>query len=235
MVAVPTCDDVRHAAAATRSEQPHARGRSAASRRLDVAADQRHGAQPRRRVRARRRPAAGAVGTSRLPTSLSGRLRLAAGLVLAAIVVTVGAAQAQRLGAHRGQGAAEADRPGPVGDQERGQRCRRTWTRCATRCRPSSSAALQNARRRRAARCSNCWPAGHRCTGPGVKLVVDDAKETSQGDTGGPRESSGFADTGRVRDRDMQRVVNGLWASGAEAITRQRAAADGTVGDPGRR
>ncbi|NEE52029.1 DUF881 domain-containing protein, partial [Streptomyces sp. SID8455] len=53
--------------------------------------------------------------------------------------------------------------------------------------------------------------------GPGVKLVVDDAKNTDQGG-GGPRESSSFADTGRVRDRDMQRVVNGLWESGAEAI-----------------
>lgn len=54
--------------------------------------------------------------------------------------------------------------------------------------------------------------------GPGVKLVVDDAKDTEQGG-GGPRESSGFSDTGRVRDRDMQRVVNGLWESGAEAVS----------------
>jgi uncharacterized protein YlxW (UPF0749 family) len=53
--------------------------------------------------------------------------------------------------------------------------------------------------------------------GPGVKLVVDDAKDTDQGG-GGPRETTGFTDTGRVRDRDMQRVVNGLWQSGAEAI-----------------
>jgi uncharacterized protein YlxW (UPF0749 family) len=52
-----------------------------------------------------------------------------------------------------------------------------------------------------------------------VRLVVDDAKEASAGDGGGPRQSSGFSDTGRVRDRDMQRVVNGLWACGAEAIT----------------
>jgi uncharacterized protein YlxW (UPF0749 family) len=55
--------------------------------------------------------------------------------------------------------------------------------------------------------------------GPGVKLVVDDAKDASAGGTGGPRTSSGFSDTGRVRDHDMQRVVNGLWSSGAEAIT----------------
>jgi uncharacterized protein YlxW (UPF0749 family) len=54
--------------------------------------------------------------------------------------------------------------------------------------------------------------------GPGVKLVVDDAKEATTGGNGDPRETSGFSDTGRVRDRDMQRVVNGLWESGAEAI-----------------
>lgn len=55
--------------------------------------------------------------------------------------------------------------------------------------------------------------------GPGVQLVIDDAKTASTGGaTGGPRESSGFSDTGRVRDRDMQRIVNGLWQSGAEAI-----------------
>lgn len=55
--------------------------------------------------------------------------------------------------------------------------------------------------------------------GPGVKLVVDDAKEATTGGDGNPRETSGFSDTGRVRDRDMQRVVNGLWASGAEAVS----------------
>ena len=37
-------------------------------------------------------------------------------------------------------------------------------------------------------------------------------------EAGGPRESSGFSDTGRVRDRDMQRIINGLWESGAEAV-----------------
>jgi uncharacterized protein YlxW (UPF0749 family) len=52
-----------------------------------------------------------------------------------------------------------------------------------------------------------------------VKLVVNDSKDASQGGDGDPRETSGFSDTGRVRDRDMQRVVNGLWASGAEAVS----------------
>ena len=55
--------------------------------------------------------------------------------------------------------------------------------------------------------------------GPGIKLVLDDAEDTRTGAGGGPRESTDFSDTGRVRDRDMQRVVNGLWASGAEAVS----------------
>ncbi|MGQ4427875.1 DUF881 domain-containing protein, partial [Streptomyces violaceoruber] len=55
--------------------------------------------------------------------------------------------------------------------------------------------------------------------GPGVKLVVNDAKDVATGADGQPRGTSGFSDTGRVRDRDMQRVVNGLWESGAEAIS----------------
>ncbi len=41
----------------------------------------------------------------------------------------------------------------------------------------------------------------------------------TSGGNGDPRETSDFSDTGRVRDRDMQRVVNGLWESGAEAIS----------------
>jgi uncharacterized protein YlxW (UPF0749 family) len=52
-----------------------------------------------------------------------------------------------------------------------------------------------------------------------VKLVVDDAKEASSGGGDNPRETADFSDTGRVRDRDMQRVVNGLWAAGAEAVS----------------
>lgn len=56
--------------------------------------------------------------------------------------------------------------------------------------------------------------------GPGIKLVVNDAKEASTGGDGtNPRETAGFSDTGRVRDRDLQRVANGLWASGAEAVS----------------
>nr|WP_165988371.1 DUF881 domain-containing protein [Streptomyces sp. YIM 98790] len=52
-------------------------------------------------------------------------------------------------------------------------------------------------------------------TGPGLEIVVDDAESVAQGLPDGGRDDS---DTGRVRDRDLQRIVNGLWASGAEAI-----------------
>ena len=53
-VAVATCDDVRHAAAAPRSE--HAPPRRRAPGRVHVAAHQRHGPQPRRRLRRGGRP-----------------------------------------------------------------------------------------------------------------------------------------------------------------------------------
>lgn len=46
--------------------------------------------------------------------------------------------------------------------------------------------------------------------GPGVTLVLHDAKEPT---------FSGTTDLGRVIDRDVQHAVNGLWAAGAEAIS----------------
>ncbi len=47
-------------------------------------------------------------------------------------------------------------------------------------------------------------------TGPGLHLTIDDAR-VAAGAEADP--------ASRVTDRDLQRVVNGLWASGAEAIT----------------
>lgn len=46
--------------------------------------------------------------------------------------------------------------------------------------------------------------------GPGITLVLQDAKKPT---------FSGTTDLGRVIDRDVQHAVNGLWASGAEAIS----------------
>lgn len=150
-----------------------------------------------------------------LPRTLRAKLGLAAGLVLAAAVVTVGAAEA-RISA-------------PVVAKERQELIGRIEAETSAAEKLEQDVEKIRAevgeRQRKAleqhggdqaelvALLSGATPVH----GPGVKLVVDDAKGTDEGG-GGPRESSGFSDTGRVRDRDMQRVVNGLWESGAEAV-----------------
>ncbi|WP_069174312.1 DUF881 domain-containing protein [Streptomyces griseus] len=156
-----------------------------------------------------------ADGTAGLPRTLTAKLGLAACLVLAALVVTLGAAEA-RVAA-------------PVVAKEREELIDRVNAETATA--DALGADVEELRKdvgerqRKAlerhggdqgglvALLSGATPV----QGPGVRLVVDDAKDTDQGG-GGPRESTGFSDTGRVRDRDLQRVVNGLWQSGAEAV-----------------
>ncbi|ESU50810.1 hypothetical protein P376_1211 [Streptomyces sp. HCCB10043] len=156
-----------------------------------------------------------ADGSAGLPRTLKSKLGLAAGLVVAALVVTLGAAEA-RIAA-------------PVVAKEREELIDRinaeTEAADTLESNVDKLRADVSERQRKAleqhggdqgqlvALLAGATPV----EGPGVKLIVDDAKNTDQGG-GGPRESSGFADTGRVRDRDMQRVVNGLWESGAEAI-----------------
>ena len=49
-------------------------------------------------------------------------------------------------------------------------------------------------------------------TGPGLRITMDDAITPGPGDAGDPA-------LGHVLDRDLQMVVNGLWAAGAEAIS----------------
>ncbi|MFG3073982.1 DUF881 domain-containing protein [Streptomyces sp. NPDC048225] len=159
-----------------------------------------------------------ADGGGGMPRTLRAKLGLAAGLVLAALVVTVGAAQA-RVAA-------------PVVAKEREELVDRIEgeTSAADKLEKSVDALREdvNTRRREALEKSGegdrsdlvgMLSGAVEVHGPGVKLVVDDAKDVSSGADGQPRGTSGFSDTGRVRDRDMQRVVNGLWESGAEAIS----------------
>lgn len=54
--------------------------------------------------------------------------------------------------------------------------------------------------------------------GPGVRVDVDDAAALAPTAGGDPRAGAG-ADDGRVLDQDLQSVVNGLWAAGAEAVS----------------
>lgn len=54
--------------------------------------------------------------------------------------------------------------------------------------------------------------------GPGIQVTVDDAQQVKAGSADGDPRTGPATDDGRVLDRDLQMVVNGLWASGAEAI-----------------
>ncbi|WP_235460663.1 DUF881 domain-containing protein [Streptomyces olivochromogenes] len=158
-------------------------------------------------------------GEGGMPKTLRAKLGLAAGLVLAALVVTVGAAQARvaapAVAKERQELIDRIDRESSAADKLEGAvddlrddvsaRQRAALRKSGGGARTDLMGVLSGA------------TAVH---GPGVKLVVNDAKEATTGGNGSnPRETSGFSDTGRVRDRDMQRVVNGLWASGAEAIS----------------
>ncbi|MFI6489258.1 DUF881 domain-containing protein [Streptomyces sp. NPDC050564] len=157
-----------------------------------------------------------AEGGGGMPKTVRAKFGLAAGLVLAALVVTVGAANA-RIAA-------------PVVAKERQELIdrieRETTAADKLEGNVDTLRADVNARQREALKKSgggqvdlvSILSGATDVHGPGVKLVVNDAKEASTGGNGNPRETSGFSDTGRVRDRDMQRVVNGLWESGAEAI-----------------
>lgn len=53
--------------------------------------------------------------------------------------------------------------------------------------------------------------------GPGVRVTLDDAPGTSDDPFGSDEDRT--TGGGRVLDRDLQRVVNALWAAGAEAIS----------------
>lgn len=159
-----------------------------------------------------------AAGESGMPKPLKAKLGLAAGLVLAALVVTLGAAQA-RVAA-------------PVVAKERQELIDRIdkETKSADKLEDNVDTLRDDVSARQRAALKTSGGSGQAdlvsmlsgataVHGPGVKLVVDDAKEASSGGGDDPRETADFSDTGRVRDRDMQRVVNGLWAAGAEAVS----------------
>lgn len=157
------------------------------------------------------------AGGGRLPRTPRAKLGLAAGLMVAAAVVTVGAAEA-RISA-------------PVLAKEREELIDRVDAETAAvdeLARQVDELRGEVGERQRKAlksegndreRLVALLAGATEVEGPGLRLVVDDAKGTDQGEgSDGPRGSSGFSDTGRVRDRDMQRIVNGLWESGAEGV-----------------
>ncbi|MFG2886558.1 DUF881 domain-containing protein [Streptomyces sp. NPDC048297] len=158
-------------------------------------------------------------GEGGLPKTLRAKLGLAGGLVLAALVVTVGAAQARVaapvVAKERQELIDRIDRESSAADKLEGD-----VDKLRDDVGARQRAALRDSGGDTGAELVGVLSGATAVHGPGVKLVVNDAKEASTGGDGtNPRETSGFSDTGRVRDRDMQRVVNGLWASGAEAVS----------------
>lgn len=158
-----------------------------------------------------------AEGAGGMPKTVRAKLGLAAGLVLAALVVTVGAAQARvaapTVAKERQELIDRIERETAAADKLEGN---------VDKLRDDVSARQREALKTDGgsdqADLAGILSGAVAVHGPGVKLVVNDAKEATTGGDGDPRETSGFSDTGRVRDRDMQRVVNGLWESGAEAV-----------------
>ncbi|MEV5439743.1 DUF881 domain-containing protein [Streptomyces sp. NPDC052682] len=159
-----------------------------------------------------------AAGEGGLPKTLRAKLGFAAGLVLAGLVVTVGAAQARvaapTVAKERQELIDRIDRQTETADKLEGS---------VDKLREDVGArqreALEQSGGSERFELMGILSGAAAVHGPGVKLVVNDAKEAGTGAGGDPRDASGFSDTGRVRDRDMQRVVNGLWESGAEAIS----------------
>ncbi|NJQ01543.1 DUF881 domain-containing protein [Streptomyces zingiberis] len=157
-----------------------------------------------------------AGGTTGLPKSLRARLGLAAGLALVAAVVTVGAAQARVEAPVRAK-----EREGLIQRIQDGTDRTDGLESTVEALRREVGEKQQEALRRHGGgrgELTSLLAGATPVSGPGVKFVVDDAGP-ADGGTGGPRGSSSFSDSGRVRDRDMQRVVNGLWGAGAEAVS----------------
>ncbi|MDQ0989703.1 DUF881 domain-containing protein [Streptomyces sp. V3I7] len=158
------------------------------------------------------------LGQGGLPRTLRAKLGLAGGLVLAALVVTVGAAQARvaapAVAKERQELVDRIDRETAAADRlEAGVDKLRDDVSARQRAALKKSGGGQ-------ADLVGILSGATAVHGPGIRLVVNDAKSATAGGEGtNPRTTSGFSDTGRIRDRDMQRVVNGLWASGAEAVS----------------
>ncbi|MET8701784.1 DUF881 domain-containing protein [Kitasatospora sp. NPDC004723] len=160
--------------------------------------------------------ARGGDGPYRIPGTLRGALTLGAGLALVGAVVTVGA-----VNAHKAEPTLAKERDAlihRINDangsadhlQQQVQDLRRkveTTQQQALASGDTEAAAVVGA------------VGLGEVTGPGVKLVVEDAAGTGAGGNVDPRAGQGFSNSGRLRDRDLQLVVNGLWASGAEAVS----------------
>ncbi|MFI9323830.1 DUF881 domain-containing protein [Kitasatospora aureofaciens] len=160
--------------------------------------------------------ARGGEHDSRIPRTLRGLLTLGAGLALVGAVVTVGAVNAHKaeptLAKERDALIHRINDSNGTADhlQKEVQDLRRKVDDTQQQALPSGDGG--------AAGLTDQVGLGE-VTGPGVKLVLEDAAGTGSGGNVDPRAGQGFSNSGRLRDRDLQLVVNGLWGSGAEAVS----------------
>ncbi|MEV8328448.1 DUF881 domain-containing protein [Kitasatospora sp. NPDC056731] len=152
---------------------------------------------------------------SRIPRTVRGLLTLGAGLALVGVVVTVGA-----VNAHKAE---------PTLAKERDALIHRINDTNGSADHLQQQ--VQDLRRKVESTQQQALATGDgdeggltgavglgEVAGPGVKLVLEDAAGTGGGGNVDPRAGQGFSNSGRLRDRDLQLVVNGLWGSGAEAV-----------------
>ncbi|MFF4926716.1 DUF881 domain-containing protein [Kitasatospora sp. NPDC001261] len=159
--------------------------------------------------------ARGGARDSRIPGTLPGLLTLGAGLALVGAVVTVGA-----VNAHKAEPSLAKERDALIhrinDSNTSADRLQKQVQELRLKVDNTQQQALAS---------GDADPGGvsgavglGQVTGPGVKLVLEDAAGTGSGGNVDPRAGQGFSNSGRLRDRDLQLVVNGLWGSGAEAI-----------------
>ncbi|GAA4841417.1 DUF881 domain-containing protein [Kitasatospora terrestris] len=161
--------------------------------------------------------AKGSAGPYRLPGTSRGRLMLALGLALAATVVTVGA-----VNTHEAAPALAKERDAlihRVNDATRAaDRLQHQVEEDRDKVAAAQQQALQTGDGGLAELAAQTGTAA--MTGPGVKLVIEDASGTGAGgNVSDPRNAEGFRNSGRLKDHDLQYVVNGLWQAGAEGIS----------------
>lgn len=161
--------------------------------------------------------ASGMEGTSRLPSTLRGRLTLALGLALAATVVTVGA-----VTSHEAEPTLAKERDALVHRIKDATGAADGLQKQVGQLRDKVETTQQDALRAGDDGGLGALAAETgtgEISGPGVKLVIEDASSTNGGgNISNPREAEGFRNSGRLRDHDLQLVVNGLWQAGAEAV-----------------
>ncbi|KDN86694.1 membrane protein [Kitasatospora cheerisanensis KCTC 2395] len=161
--------------------------------------------------------ARGAEGRSRLPSTAKGRLVLALGLALAAAVVTVGAVNTQEaapvLAQERDALVSRVNEANKAADA-----LQRQVEQDRVKVEEAQAQALQSDDGGLALLAAQAGTGA--ITGPGVKLVIEDASGTGTGgNVSDPRNAEGFGNKGRVQDHDLQYAVNGLWLAGAEAVS----------------